>query len=202
DGGFVHKEIAGLVLNNCDDRIDPATGVFFDLYGVGSSTALLSSYSYVHATARLAGYATPFRKFDRLVVFGRLLVDYLRGGAPFYEYENTVGFSPEEIFGGEGSMRGIPEYRFRDRFSFVITPECRLRAFPFSLFGTDYNLGPVVFSDIGNTFPSPLLMKPVLYVTYGTGLRLRWDHDFVATLQFAFWKNTLGGVYLSFDEQY
>jgi hypothetical protein len=202
DGGFVHEEIAGLILDNRDDRIDPSRGVYCDMYCAGSSRALASAYSYLHATGTLAWYGEPVKKFGRLVLASRLLVDYIRGDAPFFVYEHTAGFDRKELFGGRGSMRGIPQYRYKNRFSFVLTPECRLRVFSFRLFGDDFMLGPALFSDLGNTFASPLLMEPVLQVTYGGGLRLRWANDFVASFDLGFWRNSLSGIYLYFGHQF
>jgi hypothetical protein len=202
EGGFVHEEIIGLVLDNRDNRIDPSNGAFFDLYCAGSSRILMSSYSYLHATSTLAFYWQPLKRFDRLVLASRLLVDYIRGDAPFFVYEKTAGFDQKELFGGQGSMRGIPRYRYKYPFSLVLTPECRLRVFHFRLFGDDFVLGPAVFSDIGNTFPSPLAVEPLLHVTWGGGLRLRWANDFVASFDLGFWRNSLSGIYLYFGHQF
>jgi hypothetical protein len=104
--------------------------------------------------------------------------------------------------GGQGSMRGIQQYRYRDPFCYVFTPECRMKMFRLHAFGEDWSLGSVLFSDIGNTFSSPSKIVPEAYFTYGGGLRFGWGNDFVISLDLGFLKTTLNGVYVYFGQQF
>jgi hypothetical protein len=117
-------------------------------------------------------------------------------------FEKPWATGLEDILGGQGSMRGIQQYRYRDPYCYVFTPECRMKMFRLHAFGDDWSLGSALFSDIGNTFPSPLKIEPVAYVTYGGGLRFGWGNDFIISLDLGFLKSTLNGVYVYFGQQF
>jgi hypothetical protein len=202
DGGFIHEEIIGYIVDKRDDIYNPSSGVYWETYFSLSDKRLASSYSYLHGTTTLALYATPIKKLDGLTFASRLLVNYLYGDAPFFKYEKTLAIDPKDIFGGQGSMRGIQQYRYRDPFCYIFTPECRMKMFRLHAFGDDWSLGSVLFSDIGNTFSSPLKIEPVAYFTYGCGLRFGWGNDFVISLDLGFLKTTLNGVYVYFWQQF
>jgi hypothetical protein len=202
DGGFIHEELIGYIIDKRDDIYNPSSGVYWETYFSLSDKRLASSYSYVHGTSTLAVYATPFKHFDGLTLASRLLVNYLYGDAPFFKYEKTVGLDHKDVFGGQGSMRGIQQYRYRDPFCYVFTPECRMKMFRLHAFGDDWSLGSVLFSDIGNTFQSPFKMEPKAYLTYGCGLRFGWGNDFIISLDLGFLKSTLNGVYVYFGQQF
>lgn len=202
NGGVIHEEIVGYTIDKRDDLYNPSYGTFFNLYGSISNKNLGSTYSYAQGTTIFALYRTPFENLRGLTFAGRLLANYIYGDAPFFKYEKTLAVDPQDLLGGRGSIRGIPQYKYKDAFCYVITPEIRTKLFKVHALGEDWSLGSVLFSDVGNTFPSPLKIEPKAYFTYGCGLRFGWGDDFVLSVDLGFYKTDLNGIYIYFGQQF
>ena len=203
NGGFIHAEMIGIIIDSRDFYYNPKNGMYHELSFEGSLQQLGSAYTYLKTTLLSALFVTPITHFDRLITAARFMLVSLTGDPPFYKYEHIGGLTPHDLFGGRGTMRGIPQYRYKGRASIVFTPELRFRVidFPF-LFKDIWHLEIVVFGDMGNTWRSWSDFSSQLHLTQGGGIRIAWGEDFIISADCAFWNRELSGIYLYFGHQF
>ena len=110
----------------------------------------------------------------RLTFAGRIVGDWLLGGAPFYELPR---YDQTSAIGGANGVRGIPAQRYYGRAKVFGNLELRSELFDFHLFGKDNVFGVTGFLDGGRVFselpPHPELDGSGLGLKLGTGLGLR-----------------------------
>lgn len=125
-------------------------------------------------TAR--GYVSPL---SRLVLAGRFSFDAVFGDVPFLELSAFRDYEPFQGLGGGTSMRGVARRRFVGPVKLLANLEVRWMPLTFFVWGQRFDLGGVLFSDLGRVWSreddggwSP---SKLLHVSGGAGLRAAWD---------------------------
>ena len=101
---------AGLVFDTRNDEIAPMHGVLLEaIFGVADST-VAGALSYTRTTLSAAGFWSPS---EQLTFAGRVLAQVMTGSPGIGSYSMVeASDKPFEGFGGPGTNRGIPLYRF------------------------------------------------------------------------------------------
>ena len=161
-GSTVHGESVRFSYDDRDSRNLTTRGTLATAWFELVDRALGSSSSYSRYGFELREFV-PFA--ERFVLALRAELDYLShaAGAPFYE-QSTIG--------GEQSVRGFGDGRFRDANRFLTNAELRTEVFRRKLFGILMSLEAAPFLDAGRVFSSardfPL---EKLHVAGGMGFR-------------------------------
>ena len=124
-----------------------------------------------------------------VLLAGRVMVDWLTGDIPFYEMNEWGGRQDVSGFGGAESLRGVPLGRWRGPGKAVMNIEARFRIGEIEPEGVHLAFEAVPFTDVGMVFDVAAEEATVpgltpFHPTAGLGLRMIYDHMFVARLDF------------------
>lgn len=191
----------GLVWDTRDHEFSPTRGMFHELsWRVSPGLELL--YGGANATARffypLVG--------PKLVVAGRLMVDFIIGDAPLYELARFGSLKPQDGIGGAEAIRGVPLQRYHGKIKALANLELRSELLPFQLLSQRFHVALLAFVDTGRLWSDYEALERFdgdgvgLKVGMGGGVRLRWGETFVLRLDVA-WSPDADpvGAYLGFN---
>lgn len=149
EGSHIASIETGLIWENRDNEFDPRSGTYAktgieiaqDLWG--------SSSNYLRFDSEIRAY-TSFFLIREVTFANRLSVHHSSGSPPYWKL-------PE--LGGEQTMRGFPENRFRDDNALFLNTELRTWLFEFP--AHDIKFGGTLFADVGRTFPNGTSLNSV-----------------------------------------
>lgn len=148
-----------------------------------------------------------FPLWKNYIVFGgRIVGDILFGDVPIYELARVGGLTSMDAIGGQQAIRGVPLQRYHGKLKLFANAEVRFKVLPFSLLSNRFNLGAVLFADMGRVWADiegdESLDGSGLGLKYGlgSGLRLQWGETFIfrADLAYSPDADPIGG-YLGFS---
>lgn len=151
---------AGLIWENRDSEFNPTTGAYFK-GGLETGQKLLGGTSNFFALKTEARAYTSFHLIRNITFANRISYNHTSGSLPYWRLSDM---------GGEKTMRGYPENRFRDDNSLFLNTELRTWLFEFE--SVDIRLGGTLFMDAGRTFPNGMAFSSVLddlKYTFGFG---------------------------------
>ncbi len=160
DGSRASALGAGVIWENRDNEFAPTSGTYVKTGVEFSHRWLGSSTRYFRLNGEARSYAT-FHLIRDITFANRLSFAHSAGTLPYWKL-------PE--LGGEDSMRGYPENRFRDQNALFLNSELRTWLIEFK--AVDVRLGGTIFFDVGRTFPNSTSLKNVfndLKYTFGFG---------------------------------
>ena len=115
----------------------------------------------------------------RLVLAGRASLDAAFGDLPFFELAAFRDYEPFQGLGGGTSMRGVPRRRFIGPLKLLANLELRWMPVTFFLWNQRFDLGGVLFSDLGRVWSREddggWTPRYLLHASGGGGLRAAWD---------------------------
>lgn len=181
---------AGIVYDTRDDEISPRSGAY-DIYGVRFAGGVPASEGVLYA-----GGSVVLRRYAALpgpfVLASRFVGDAIVGDAPFYDLAQGVTFTPVDLIGGHGGLRGVPNGRYTGKIKVLATIELRALLARFRLLGQRFRFGAQVFADAGRIW-SDFKYDPVrdgrgLGLKYGVGggVYLIWGEAAVIRLEAAY----------------
>lgn len=150
----------GLIWENRNNEFAPTQGSYAKA-GIEIGQKLYgSSSNYLIFNSEARAY-TSFQMIRQITFANRISFDHTSGSMPYWKLAEL---------GGEVSMRGYPENRFRDDNALFINTELRTWLWEFP--EVDVRLGGTLFMDIGRTFPTGMTLTNIfsdLNYTYGFG---------------------------------
>jgi hypothetical protein len=163
-GGASSLPQLGMVVDTRDFEPAPTLGTFSEASVRLSSKALFSGYDWMGVNLTLRGWA-PLTPGGAVVFAIRIIADAMFGNVPFYEQSSVGGSDQLNGLGGERTVRGIRNSRFRGKGKLLLTPELRVTWTRFKLplwkLGTpELDIGNVFFLDVGKVvaeWPKPSL---------------------------------------------
>lgn len=173
DHGLV-EGFVGAMIDTRDNEFWPVTGMLHDA-SVRGGTVFGGARPYAGFDVAVRGYlGTP-----KIILAGQMLGDVVVGDVPFYELARHGGAFPAYGPGGQFGPRGVPLHRYHGAAKVLGNVELRTMLVPFHLFDLRWEVGPLVFFDVGRVWAgleaNPALDGEGLGLHYGTGggLRLR-----------------------------
>lgn len=160
DGGRTSELGVGFIWENRDSEFTTTRGSYGKAGILTGQSFLGSDYNYLVFESELRGYVS-FHLLRDIVFANRLAFQHTAGDRPYWKMAEL---------GGEKTMRGYPEYRFRDDNAVYLNTE--LRTWLFSVPELDFKLGGNLFIDIGRTFPNGTSIDAIaddLKYTFGFG---------------------------------
>lgn len=158
---------AGIVYDTRDNEISPRRGAF-DVFGVRAGGAWPSSREIGYG-----GGSIVLRRYipaGPIVLAGRVVADVIVGRAPFYDLTQGVTFTPTDLIGGLGGLRGVPNGRYTGKVKMFTTAEARALLFQFTALKQRFRVGTQAFVDVGRIFSD---LSPEARLD-GTGLGLKY----------------------------
>lgn len=186
DGGWTWMGGLGLQWENRDSEFAPTRGNTF-LVELRASPGLASDYALYHLNVLATQYATTQIVFPVTAAFK---IGYLQtgGDVPFFVL-------PE--IGGEYTLRGYPQARFRDDAGLYYTAELRTWLLQFPAQG--FRLGGQLFTDGGRVYSSGEVLSAFFndhHSTYGFGASMSvFTYDFIVRADLGF-SDELSRLYL------
>ena len=167
---------AGLVYDTRNDEISPRSGVY-DIIGVRAGLGVPAGAGTSNRGMRYFGGSVVLRRYTPLVgplvLATRFVGDFIAGNAPFYDLVQGVTFTPIDLIGGHGGLRGVPNGRYTGKIKMLATLEVRSQLVTFGLLGQRFRVGAQAFGDVGrvwNDFRSdPVRDGRGLGLKYGVG---------------------------------
>lgn len=151
---------AGIIWENRDHEFEPSSGTYAKT-GIEIGNKILgSSTNYFKFESEARAY-TAFHLIKDITFANRLTFHHTSGSLPYWKLAEI---------GGEDSMRGYPENRFRDNNALYLNTELRTWLWEFPEY--DVRLGGTLFMDIGRTFPNGASLDNIfsdLKYTFGFG---------------------------------
>lgn len=151
---------AGLIWENRNNEFDPTSGTFVKAGIEIGQTIFGSSTNYFKLESEARAYAS-FHLLKDITFANRLTFHHTSGALPYWKLAEM---------GGEDSMRGYPENRFRDNNALYLNTELRTWLWEFPEY--DVRLGGTIFVDVGRTFPNNAGLDNIfndLKYTFGFG---------------------------------
>ena len=159
---------AGLIYDTRDNEYFPRSGSFYQMGLRGVQAFPLD------AEVRYGALGTVFATYKPLggpfVLAGRLLIDAQFGNVPFYDLYMGEPFHQDQVIGGSGGVRGVPEGRYLGRIKALANLELRAFFTQFRLFGQVFQLGGDILADTGRIWSDYTFAAP----EDGTGIGLKW----------------------------
>jgi hypothetical protein len=173
-GGWSNHVRAGVVLDTRDREVGPTRGAWSEVLVQRFDALLGSDHEYTRWTAADRRYIA--LGTERLVFANRLMLQGIRGDAPFYDLSTVqTSFKQQEGLGGAKTIRGIPKNRYVGKGLFLWNAELRWRAADFEVRGTPLHLVLTGFVDQGRVWEgdaAPAEAFSDLHRGYGGGVRL------------------------------
>ena len=187
-GGTMAYAQVGVIFDSRDQEPSPTRGLFseFSVRGV-AYRALDEQERETHAPL-YGGFNLTSRHFlpvltPRVVFASRLVLDALLGDVPFNELASFGGSQDYTGLGGSTSLRGILSRRYRGHVKAIVTPELRMTPATFYAGTQKFDIGVVVFSDLGRVWDeSEAEPSSTVHWTAGGGLRIAWNDNFLIRL--------------------
>lgn len=197
DGGWTNSVRIGLAYDTRDLEPNPRSGMFHDVFIVGSSTLLGSATNYTIATLATRFYYTPFT-VPEIIFAARLAYSVKWGTVPFFVM-NYMPTTDRHIYGlgGEGTLRGFRQSRFVAPVMAFGNAEARYVFARVTVAGQFIELMAVPFVDVGRVYNEVgATTLDRLKWSYGGGLRAAANQSFVLVCDFGFSAEDKGLFYL------
>lgn len=154
---------------------------------------------YLGTTATARGYVSPFGT-PLLVLAGRVVVDALAGDVPFLELANFGGVAGVAGIGSLNTVRGLPRMLYIGKLKAMGNLELRSRLLHFEPGTHRLDVWAVGFGDAGRVWRDWRLDDDAgrVHVSYGGGLRLAWEEDYVLRADVGFSPEGTLGFYVNF----
>lgn len=170
---------AGVVWDTRDHETVPRRGVWSELLVQVHGRLLGGDHGFTRWTLADRRY----RPLGPVTLANRLLLQEVRGDAPFHElYRIQTSFRQQEGLGGAETLRGIPQNRYAGRGLFLWNLEVRWEGEEVRVFGLGIRPGALAFVDSGRAWEDGVrggeLLRD-LHHALGGGLRLRMGEAFV-----------------------
>ena len=208
DGGFVPVLKVGIVYDTRDNRPNPMKGIWTEAVLMAAPAFLgsVSTFSKVSITHRQ--YFTLIPR-DLSLVYRLAYQTTIGGKVPFY-YQNQIissvmsGASSEGL-GGSKTLRGIRRNRIKGDGIFFGNVEARWKFLRFNWLKNNFYLGLNAFTDFGQvtqkiSIPETHDMSlyfnhdsEKLHVTYGAGLRIAMNQNFIIAIDYGRVTNNADG---------
>lgn len=178
----------GLILENRDNEFNPTKGGYAKA-GIQIGHKFLGSSSNYFIFKSEARSFTSFTLLKKITFANRLSFQHTSGTIPYWKLAEL---------GGEETLRGYPEFRFRDNNVLLLNSELRTWLITFT--ANVIRLGSTVFMDIGRTFSNGTALDKVfgdLKYTYGFGINSSFfTRDFILRIDTGF-SDEGYGIYLT-----
>lgn len=137
----------GLIWDTRDNEISPRSGSFH-IAGVRAMGGVPASrdVGYVGGSVTLRKYLPLPGPF---VLAGRYVADAIVGEAAFYDLAQGITFTPIDLIGGHGGLRGVPNGRYTGKIKMLASIELRALLLSFGAFGQKFRVGTQAFVDVG-----------------------------------------------------
>lgn len=145
---------AGIVYDTRDDEVSPRSGAY-DIVGVRAGLGVPAGGGTSNVDMRYVGGSVVLRRYVPVgpVVFaGRFVGDVIAGNAPFYDLIQGVSFTPIDLIGGHGGLRGVPNGRYAGKIKMLASIEVRSLLVRFGFLGQRFRLGAQAFADTGRVW--------------------------------------------------
>jgi hypothetical protein len=180
---------AGVMVDTRDSEFITRRGIFYQM-GVGGTIGSNESLAYGNVSAVLAHFAPLPGPF---LFASRFVASFEFGRVPFYDLAQGGTFEPQDLFGGESGIRGVPNGRYAGLVKIVANTEIRATPFPrFDLFGQHLRVGTTAFFDAGRVWSQYAFISPAdgtgLGLKYGVGggLFLQWGQAAIFRIEAAY----------------
>jgi len=170
----------GIMFDDRDNEPAPTRGYWVEATVRGASKAWGSSFGYGGANLTARGYQ-PLGT-DRIVLADRLMLDAIVGNATTLELATPGGTQRMQFFGHLNAGRGIRLRRFLGRLKAMNQVELRTTVLSPKVGSTVIDIGLLGFNDlgfVGEDMSEAGTMWQTPLPTYGGGLRLAFDKNFV-----------------------
>lgn len=150
----------GLIWENRDSEFAPTKGAYTKAGVMTGQKFIGSSYNYLLIESEARTYLS-FFLIREITFANRLSFNHTSGELPYWKLAEL---------GGEQTMRGYPEHRYRDDNALFLNTELRTWLLEFPEY--DFRLGGTLFMDIGRTFANGTALDNVfndLKYTFGFG---------------------------------
>lgn len=184
NGGFLFGIGTAISFDTRNNIFFPGKGWLLDMNVVVYNSLLGSHFNFYHAIADARRYFTILP--DHIIAF-QLYGSFTGGNPPFFELP---------ALGGQNSMRGYFQGRFRDRNFMMSQAEYRALLF--------WRLGVVVFAGIGEVYSDISdFRKNNLKYSVGTGLRFLLDAAEKLNVRMDIgWGRNSSGIYFAIEEAF
>ena len=146
---------AGLVYDTRDDEISPRSGAF-DIVGVRAGVGVPVGTGSSNRGMRYVGGSVVLRRYapivGPLVLATRFVGDVIAGEAPFYDLVQGITFTPIDLIGGHGGLRGVPNGRYAGKIKMLASVELRSELVRFGVLSQRFRLGAQAFGDVGRVW--------------------------------------------------
>ncbi len=186
---------AGLVYDTRNDEISPRSGSF-DMIGIRAGLGVPAGPGSSNRGMRYVGGSVVLRRYaplvGPLVLATRFVGDVIAGDAPFYDLVQGITFTPIDLIGGHGGLRGVPNGRYTGKIKTLATLEVRSQLVTFGLLGARFRVGTQAFGDVGRVWSDfkhdPARDGRGLGLKYGVGggLYLIWGTAAVIRMEVAY----------------
>lgn len=175
DGGWVNSLGTGLIWENRDSEFVATRGNYFELTGKWAPSFLMSDYPMISVTSDIRQFFTIPIPYFRPVLALRMAGSWATGSIPYWE---------RPYLGGQRSLRGYPEYRYRGNASLLYNIE--LRSWIYQHREPFFKLGVHGFHDSGRVFDTDDSSDDLFrdyHRTYGGGAAIAlFTPDFILRL--------------------
>ncbi len=177
-GGVNAPLQTGLVYDTRDFEPWPRRGMYDEIAVRTAGPLTLGSFAWSGATGILRWYR--LLPWD-LVLAERFLADVMVGDVPFFDADMTGGIEEMDGLGGFNSMRGFVKDRFMGDGKLLDNLELRRFFYGFDLFKQRFDLGAVLFADVGRVYGDSFADGPPLLFHWdvGAGGRIMLNRDLV-----------------------
>jgi hypothetical protein len=196
----------GIVLDTRDFAPNPRSGIYAEADAEYSPKLFTDSFDFFRTTAIFAFFWSPLSFYRNFTIADRISMDALIGEVPFYELATTGGLNPNDGFGGQETLRGVPRNRYIGPCKLFDNLEIRFRwlDFPVSIPGFEdvWHIENTLFLDTGGAWTNFLPGNQTMAATYGAGLKLVRGEDTVYSFDFSFWNASFAGVYADIGQEF
>lgn len=146
---------AGIVYDTRDNEVTPRSGAF-DIAGMRLGVGVPAGGGTSNRGMGYVGGSVVLRRYVPLpgpfVFAGRVIADVMAGSAPFYDLVQGVTFTPIDLIGGHGGLRGVPNGRYIGKIKALASAEVRAQLVTFGLLKQRFRAGAQAFVDTGRVW--------------------------------------------------
>lgn len=146
---------AGVVYDTRDNEVSPRSGAF-DIAGMRLGVGVPAGAGTSNRGMRYVGGSVVLRRYVPLpgpfVFAGRVVGDVMAGSVPFYDLVQGVTFTPIDLIGGHGGLRGVPNGRYIGKIKALASAEVRAQLVTFGLLKQRFRAGAQAFVDTGRVW--------------------------------------------------
>ncbi len=197
-GGWSNHVRTGLIWDTRDRETGPHRGTWSEVLVQVVPEFLGSESGYIRWTLVDRRYV-PLG--DRLTFANRIIVQDVRGDAPFYDLSIIqTSFKQREGLGGSRTLRGIPRNRYVGKGLFLWNAELRWHATDFTVMGRSFHMILSTFVDTGRVWEDGLVLGELLsdlHTAFGGGLRVGFGENFVAGLDVGHSSESSAALYIN-----